>query len=122
MKYIGFDKRECISKLTAIRSDIDKIIAIIGTQSTVQGREGYRAQVLLADLKNRLNIDYYRHLPVKSRDMMTPEETIFYYPAILEASAKIAIRTNSTPGRDWVSGLERARKDIEYYLEQLGAG
>ena len=121
MKYIGFEKSECIEKLTAIQNDIEQIIAVIGPRSTLKGREAYRAQVMLADLKNRLNIDYYRHLPVKGRKMMTLEETICYYPAILEASAKIAIPTNSTPGQDWVNGLEQARRDIAYYLAQLGA-
>ena len=107
-----------INRLTVYRDRFTTILDLIGDKRKFTEDEKHHLQQLFTDLKSDLMADVKRGSTNAGRTLLSETELNFLQPALLEASARIHVATNSNP-TTWHTDLSSARTDITYLLHQL---
>jgi hypothetical protein len=98
---------------------IDEISNLIRNKTILSQNEKRHAQSMMKTLKGELKKDCKIGNSVRKMNKMTLDERQLY-SYVLEANAKLNVRTNSHPiSSDWSACLLECRDKVEDYVEYL---
>ena len=113
------DAHECLTKLEALKAQIDAIMELIGEQRRLYPPQKEQAQDMLRGVKDELSAEYRRTRTSRARADMDSIEATCYAPAIRDAYVHLEIRTNSVPGTVWIHDLYEVAMDLEFAIRPL---